>query len=254
MEKPDNKTPGKHMEDRALEIISLENHVLSEDMEEDMEEDIMKHYFQAEEAIHFILRRENEFNLENYNPNSIYSSFREELDLQKAEKALSDKSQLRSVPQNLLNFVSMQLKEKEEKKESLVVKLHKFGMKLLESNFFHSEVSFAYELAPAVRSNSSTMERGSSLKISEKLEKESALTYQLFKENSEEAYLCIQFHSDKKPVYDHVSLKKNQRLILSKSFNEDGVLTFPGLKEGLYNIEFIGNGNTKSFDLRIIVE
>lgn len=239
------------------------------------DENFIEHYFNNNEsAIDLILNNEKKINefiqAEEAIYNSIHASienyvdstndtndediklFQEELDIHKAEKLMERDDLKYPLPQYLKNFLEAEEKTKEVKNDSIIVKIGKESLKLLGAFFEKSSLELIPQPAVIVRSKN-TVFQSNSLSLQEKTKNE-VFTYQLIKENDEEAYLCIRFDNKIGHGYDHVNIKKNERFIYSNNIDQDGIVSIMGLKEGSYCIEFVGKKSSKSIDLSILVE
>ncbi|MCB1175960.1 MAG: hypothetical protein KDK36_00120 [Leptospiraceae bacterium] len=178
------------------------------------------------------------------------SQFQESLDILTAEKM--EAKQNTSLPLYLKNYMDISFRtEKKEVQDSMVIKIAKGGIKLLNAIFPEKELEMVPAYLPSVRSKEKELEEA--LNIKEQL-KEDEIIYQIIKENEEEAYLCINILGENKNGFHQVNLKKNNRFIFSSQINDRGIVSFSGLKEGRYNIEFVGKKSSKSIDLTILID
>ncbi len=175
-------------------------------------------------------------------------AFQEELDMQKLEAKNSS-----PLPKYLQNYIDMSFEKQEEVKESslrLVFKIAQDGVKLLSHVFEGSALHLKPVFDAPVRSQKDISDV---IHLKEQNSQEE-IHYELIRENSEEAYLCINFPNKENLPYNQVNLKKNNRFIYSSQIGDSGAVSFSGLKEGLYKIEFIGKKLIKSIDLAILFD
>ncbi|MCE9501689.1 MAG: hypothetical protein K8R21_14495, partial [Leptospira sp.] len=141
-----------------------------------------------------------------------------------------------------------------EKKEtgSLIVKIGQNGIKILNSlldNFFPIPLEIS---SPSMRSLNPLT--GASITLQESLAESAKISYQLIKESPDTVFLTIQMNFLKIGHDYYVNLRKDDRFIISARVNSEGVVNFPGLLEGRYNIEFVGENFSKSFDVTIVTD
>lgn len=223
--------------EKLLTSILEENTVISSENE--------KKHFEAEESIWFAIK--------GFQEKSMFSDFigdsAVELDIAKAEKLMA-KGPKYKVPEYLKNYVSMNLASNSEKTESVVIRIVKDGVRFINSavdSLFRAETVFL----PAMRSPEKQDLQAVNLYADSD---GTQITYQLIKESSDQAYLCINFDGAGSLVYSQVNLKKNNRFIYSEKISQSKAVSFSGLKQGKYNLEFIGAKGTKSVDLTILAE
>ncbi len=201
--------------------------------------------FEAEESIWFAIK--------GFQEKSLFSDFigdsAAELDIAKAEILMAKEPRYK-VPEYLKNYVNMNLNSSSEKSESMVIRIVKEGVRFVSSavdSMFRSETV----LLPAMRSP----EKQDLQAVNVFGDSDDAhITYQLIKESPDEAYLCINFDGTGNLVYSQVNLKKNNRFIYSEKISQSKAVSFSGLKQGKYNLEFIGAKGIKSVDLTILAE
>jgi hypothetical protein len=172
--------------------------------------------------------------------------FKESLDLDTAERmeALPTKP----LPLYLKNYMEMSFqKEKSTEKDSIVIKIAREGVKFLNAILNDSQLELIPALLPSTRSKEKEFEESLNLKDND-------IVYQVIKESKDEAYLCININGENKFGYYQVNLKKNNRFIYSSQVNERGIVSFSGLKDGKYTIEFLGKNSTKTIDLTILID
>lgn len=223
--------------EKLLTSFLEENTVISSENE--------KTYFEAEESIWFAIK--------GFQEKSMFSDFigdsSAELDIAKAEKIMAKEPKYK-VPEYLKNYVNMNLNSKSENSESVVVRIVKEGVRFINSavdSVFKAETV----LLPAMRSPEKQDLQAVNLYADAD---GNQITYQLIKESSDEAYLCINFDGTGSLVYSQVNLKKNNRFIYSEKISQSKAVSFSGLKQGKYNLEFVGAKGTKSVDLTILAE
>ncbi|MCB1141140.1 MAG: hypothetical protein H7A24_01905 [Leptospiraceae bacterium] len=178
-----------------------------------------------------------------------HALFQEKLDLDKLE--IMEKKENIPLPTYLKNYMDLSLKESQPLRDSIVLKITKNSIRLINS-FFQNSIMDLTSMVP-VATRSRELDDSNVISFREVTESNSELTYQLIAENEEEAYLSVQFNSSEKP-YQQVILKKNNRFIYSSRVDDNGVVSFAGLKEGKYSIEFEGKNGTKSIDLTILLD
>lgn len=178
------------------------------------------------------------------------SVFQEEIDIAKAKKTIS-KAKNSPLPLYLKNYLEadFQLQKKEE--DRLVIRFGKAGMKLLGSIFAESTLKPIESAIPIVRNSVNTIPQSVSLLEQTEL---GSLVYQVIQENEKEAYLSLKFDPSFVAVYNQVNLRKDNRFIYSSNINQEGLVSFSGLKEGLYNIEFTGKNISKRFELSLLAD
>lgn len=178
-------------------------------------------------------------------------AFQEELDFQKMESA--KERFLSPLPKYLKNYVDMSFQDatQKERSASLVIKIAREGLRLLGGIFDSNVIQVTPALGTSVRSKEKEISDFINLEEVNRFEE---IHYQVIRENEEEAYLCINFPDKHHVPYQQVNLKKNNRFIYSSQIGESGAVSFSGLKEGKYNVEFIGKKTAKSIDLTILVD
>lgn len=215
-------------------------------------DDCIQEFMETEENLVELFQMSIDSYLLNSEKDAEIQQFQANLDIQKADSELSKIKDL-EVPVYLKTFMSKELNRTQIVEDSIIVKIGKTGVNLLKAFMNGEYLTPKISLAPAMRSSAAIKERVPSIVLEEVLP-DQQFTYQIIKENDEEAYLNIKFNDGLSYLYDYVNLKKNNRFIYSSIINKDGIITFSGLKEGDYKIEFIGKNKTKSFDLSIIIE
>ncbi|MCB1190408.1 MAG: hypothetical protein H7A23_22055 [Leptospiraceae bacterium] len=181
-----------------------------------------------------------------------YSSFQEELDLQKADRAMHNGEEY-DLPVYLQKYMESSFQYKKQAKDSITVKLGKQGLKLINSIFGDAIIPQIPQVVPAFRT-AALLDNSSCITLQERTNDNNQFIYQIIRENPDEVYLSIKFDNSSPKNYDHVNLKKNNRFVFSSTVNRDGIVTFSGLKEGAYHIEFVGKYDSKAFDLSIFEE
>jgi hypothetical protein len=177
-----------------------------------------------------------------------YEQFEDDLDIAKSESAMT-KSEQFPIPQYIKNYINLSLQSKKTSKDNLVVRFTEKGLKLVSSFFENSTLEPVLANAVPVRSES-TPTGLSSLRFSESSDTGNFI-YQIIPENEEQAYLYIKLNTTNHG-FDNVNVRKNDRFIFSKNIGPEGDISFSGLAEGQYNIEFTGKNISKSIDLNVI--
>ncbi len=177
------------------------------------------------------------------------SAFFENLDIAKANSLISKEKNI-PLPLYLQNYMGADIVSQKEA-DKLVIRFGKAGMKLLGS-FFSESLITPLELAiPSVRNSVNIVPQ--SISMLEKTD-QGSLVYQVIQENENEAYLSVKFDSSFVALYNQVNLRKDNRFIYSSNINSEGLVSFSGLKEGVYNIEFTGKNISKRFDLSLFAD
>lgn len=175
--------------------------------------------------------------------------FSRELELQ----ALEESSDLLPLPKYLQNYMDISFETKKhasEQNNSFVIKIANEGLKILTS-LLDSSFHVLPSLETSVRSKEADITQTINLE-----EKNSSyqIHYQVIRENENEVYLSIHFPKNQKNPYDQVVLRKNGRFIYSSQIGERGIVSFSGLKEGRYLVEFLGKKSSKSIDITILLD
>ena len=171
------------------------------------------------------------------------SKFFESLDLAKANVNIP-------LPLYLQNYMDADRATQKEA-DRLVIRFGKAGMKLLGSFFGESLITPLELTIPSVRNSANTIPQ--SISMLEKTD-QGSLVYQVIQENENEAYLSVKFDASFVTLYNQVNLRKDNRFIYSSNINSEGLVSFSGLKEGIYNIEFTGKNISKRFDLSLFAD
>jgi hypothetical protein len=177
------------------------------------------------------------------------SSFFENLDIAKANSRISKEKNI-PLPLYLQNYMEADIASQKEA-DKLVIRFGKAGMKLLGSFFSESLITPLELTIPSVRNSVNTIPQ--SISMLEKTD-QGSLVYQVIQENENEAYLSVKFDSSFVALYNQVNLRKDNRFIYSSNINSEGLVSFSGLKEGVYNIEFTGKNISKRFDLSLFAD
>jgi hypothetical protein len=213
----------------------------------DIEASNMQEFIDDEEGLFRVVRFFQEESLFT-NKTQETKEFQEALDIQKMEL---QKDPL-PLPIYLQNYMNMSFQSKPESRPaSLVVKIAQDGLRFLGGIFDQAALVLEPASALPVRAKEKSFNDVLNLKETNQNDQ---IFYQVIRENDEEAYLCINFPNKQDIPYHQVNLKKNSRFIFSSQVGESGAVSFSGLKEGKYNVEFIGKKNTKSIDLTILVD
>ncbi len=186
------------------------------------------------------------------NKNDEYSYFQEELDIQKANHAMNNGEEF-ELPIYIQKYIESSFQYKKQAKDSITVKLGKQGLKLINSIFGDAIIPQLPQVVPAFRT-AALLDNSSCITLQERTNDNNQFIYQIIRENPDEVYLSIKFDNSSPKNYDHVNLKKNNRFVFSSTVSRDGIVTFSGLKEGAYHIEFVGKYDRKAFDLSIFEE
>lgn len=202
--------------------------------------DLQDAYWFCEEAFFASLRQET---VANHN-------YAESLDLAKAELTMG------KVPLPLPEFLKEYTRKNlilPEKKDSLIVRLTQSGIRVIDSLVESLQIRESFEFAPSMRSASAEVRSGdaNSVIFEETTSENQKFYYQIVKENQEEVYLSVK--AEGTPAFQQVNLRREGRFILSSKINLEGSASFSGLIPGSYTIEFVGPGQSKSFDLSILV-
>ncbi len=177
------------------------------------------------------------------------STFFENLDIAKANSSISKEKNI-PLPLYLQNYMEADIASQKEA-DKLVIRFGKAGMKLLGSFFSESLITPLELTIPSVRNSVNTVPL--SISMLEKTD-QGSLVYQVIQENENEAYLSVKFDSSFVALYNQVNLRKDNRFIYSSNINSEGLVSFSGLKEGVYNIEFTGKNISKRFDLSLFAD
>ncbi|TGK95665.1 hypothetical protein EHQ30_03245 [Leptospira brenneri] len=177
-------------------------------------------------------------------------SFAETWDLAKAELTL--KQSPIPLPEFLKEYTRKNL-TLPEKKDSLIVRLTQSGIRVIDSLVESLQIKESFEFAPSMRSASAEVRSGdaNSVIFEETTSEDQKFYYQIVKENQGEVYLSVK--AEGTPVFQQVNLRREGRFILSSKINLEGSASFSGLVPGSYTIEFVGPGQSKSFDLSILL-
>lgn len=230
-----------------------DNHYFSENTDIDnLSAQELDSLLETEEIIFQSIHHDSELYLQKLTADPDFACQQEQADIQRAEKKLATPSDTFTLPEYLKNYVNLELNRKPVLRDSIVVKLFNRGTKFIQSSFQESTLCLLPEVVTSVRS-AGVAERVPAIMMEEQIRNEDRISYQIIKESHNQAYLAVKFKMDKNP-YSHVTLKKNDRMIFSNSINDNGMMNFSGLGEGIYSIEFIGDKATKSFDLKILVD
>ncbi|MEM4271250.1 MAG: hypothetical protein QXO70_04115 [Candidatus Pacearchaeota archaeon] len=163
----------------------------------------------------------------------------------------SENSAMLPLPKYLQNYMDMSFEvPKSKHNNSFVVKVAKEGIRLL-SEVLESSFHVLPQLEVAVRSKE--VESTQTIQLEEKQESYQ-IQYQIIKENENEVYLSIHFPKNHKSPYEQVILRKNNRFIYSSQIGESGIVSFSGLQEGRYVVEFLGKKVSKSIDITILLD
>lgn len=201
---------------------------------------VWEHYFELEESF-FDLLRQSEI------PSSPFS---EALDTAKAEALLRENAL--PLPAFLQEYTRQNL-TKPVKKDNLIFVVTKKGINMIDSLVENLQILSHWELLPATRAASTDFEpeTSNSVIFEETSSDNQKFYYQIVKENESEVYLSVK--AEAKPSFQQVNLRRDGRFILSGKVNPDGTVSFSGLTPGNYTIEFLGSGQSKSFDLSILL-
>ncbi len=173
----------------------------------------------------------------------MHSEFNEELDIRRMDSKLPNKP----LPSYLKKFIQDNRPSSSENLSLLCIisetikVFDVLGKGLVEG---------LYPLSPAFRSAGSTLK----YKILEESEEEIKFSYQFIKEADDLVYLTIQLHPKTYNKFQEVELNLNQRLLMSCKINDQGIVHFPNLQEGMYKLNFNGKNSLKSVDLTIYAE
>jgi len=202
---------------------------------------------QIEESLHSAIRYGNANYLESLTYND--SPILESLDIAKATNLISESKNV-PLPIYLKNYMESDFTTKKEE-DKLIIRFGKAGIKLLGSFFNGSLITPLESTIPAVRNSINTTPQ--SISMLEKTD-QGSLVYQVIQENENEAYLSVKFDASFVAIYNQVNLRKDNRFIYSSNINSEGLVSFSGLKEGIYNIEFTGKNISKRFDLSLFAD
>ncbi|MBE7410529.1 MAG: hypothetical protein L6Q54_09950 [Leptospiraceae bacterium] len=198
---------------------------------------------QSIETIHFTIDTLKEKYLAGTN-SKVYSDFNENIDLAKMEdKNIPNKP----LPVYLQKFIQDNTTAKSQNLSLLCVisdtikVFDVFGKGIIES---------LYPLSPSFRSKNTSLK----YKILEESDKDIHFSYQFIKESENLIYLTIQLHPKNENTFHEVELNLNQRLLMSSKIDEEGIVSFPNLQEGIYRLNFNGKNRLKSVDLTIYTE
>ncbi|MDZ4724740.1 MAG: hypothetical protein SH817_01180 [Leptospira sp.] len=179
-----------------------------------------------------------------------FAAFYEELDLAKAEKAMSVTHEL---PDFLKHYTSENL-ALPERKDALLIRLSQKGIQVINSLLETVKVVESMTPMPILRNAVDAMSPDhTSVIFEETVSNDQIFYYQIVKETSDDIYLSVKAQSSIPNLFHQVNLRKDGRFILSSKIAVDGMASFAGLKAGNYTIEFQGDGQAKSFDLSILV-
>jgi hypothetical protein len=234
--------------DRKESLIELylreDDRVYSLAVEEDS---CFKELTQLEESVYMVIQQENARYLDSLLDAD--SPILEALDIAKADSLISESRNV-PLPIYLQNYMDADSVTKKEE-DRLMIRFGKAGIKLL-GTFFHESLITPLELMIApVRNSMNTIPQ--SISMLEKTD-QGSLVYQVIQENENEAYLSVKFDASFVAIYNQVNLRKDNRFIYSSNINSEGLVSFSGLKEGLYNIEFTGKNISKRFDLSLFAD
>lgn len=176
--------------------------------------------------------------------------FAEALALQKAENTVH-RAQL-PFPEFLKVYTRKNLTAP-EKKDSLIIRLSKSGIRVIDSLISSLQIRESLDFAPAMRSASTDVRSNdaNSVIFEETTKENQKFYYQIVKENDGEVYLSVK--AEGASGFQQVNLRRDGRFILSNKINLDGSASFSGLIPGSYTIEFVGPNLSKSFDLSILL-
>jgi hypothetical protein len=181
--------------------------------------------------------------------------FQESIDIETAEIRLTEGSKI-PLPDYLARYTEANL-DKPERKQSLVVRLSQAGIQFFESMKMglnlEPTLSLSPELRSAVAAHQTSNETGFVV-FEEKVQDGQKFYYQLVKETPKEIFMSVKIDSKSPQDFRQVILRKDGRFILSNKINPDGVVSFSGLKEGAYSVEFLGESQNKVVDLYLIVD
>lgn len=206
-----------------------------------------------ERTLFYTLQEYNDTYISNWNEDQEFSSFQEELDIRKAERVMENDNVEFEIPLYIQKYMETSFQYQKQAKDSIAVKLGKKGLKLINSVFGDTVLPQMPQLVPAFRT-AAALDNSSCVTLQEKTNDNNQFIYQIIRENPDEVYLSIKFDNSTMKNYDHVNLKKNNRFVFSSTITRDGIVTFSGLKEGAYHIEFVGRYDSKAFDLSIFEE
>lgn len=208
-----------------------------------------KELSEIEESLHGAIKYENSKYLDSLLDED--SLLLENLDIAKAKSRIS-KEKNKPLPIYLQNYMNADIaSQKEKESDKLVIRFGKAGMKLLGSFFGESLITPLELTIPSVRNSINSVPQ--SISMLEKTE-QGSLVYQVIQENENEAYLSVKFDASFVAIYNQVNLRKDNRFIYSSNINSEGLVSFSGLKEGIYNIEFTGKNASKRFDLSLFAD
>lgn len=241
-----NNSPNKNPESPSSLDLFIDGESVYEIAMEDDEK--FRQLIDLEEGILSTIHLENEKHLDQLAQQD--SVFYEKLDIAKANHSISP-SNNKPLPLYLKNFIEADFALQKKQEDNLVIRFGKAGIKLLGSFFEQTEI-IPLELAiPSVRNAATTTPQ--SISMLEKTE-QGNLVYQIIQENENEAYLSVKFDPAFVAIYNQVNLRKDNRFIYSSNINSEGIVSFSGLKEGIYNIEFTGKNVSKRFDLSLFAD
>lgn len=147
------------------------------------------------------------------------------------------------LPSHLQEYVTSNLLSPRPNAESIVVKLYKKGVQLLESHFPMEGYSPERIPMPQVRNGVV----GESLKLRDNL---SGISYHLVGEGENSLYLSIRLENAQSR-FDELSVRKNNRLIHSMKIDKTGTADISGLVGGEYTITLHGT-DTKQLKIQIL--
>lgn len=164
----------------------------------------------------------------------------------------SEKNVMLPLPKYLQNYMNMSFEVPKSQKasNSFVVKIAKEGLQLL-AEFLEPSFHVLPQLNVAVRSKE--VESTQTIHLEEKQDSYQ-IQYQIIRENDSEVYLSIHFPKNQKSPYEQVILRKNNRFIYSSQIGDSGIVSFSGLKEGRYVVEFLGKKVSKSIDITVLLD
>lgn len=242
---PKNESPKATNQDNLLELFLNENDKVFDLAIEDDKSFV--ELSQIEETLFSAIRFGNDSYLESLTKQD--SLLSEALDIAKANKVISDSTNI-PLPLYLKNYMESDFVAKKEE-DKLVIRFGKAGIKLLGSFFNNSLITPLESTIPAVRNSVNSTPQ--SISMLEKTE-QGSLVYQVIQENENEAYLSVKFDQSFVALYNQVNLRKDNRFIYSSNISSEGLVSFSGLKEGVYNIEFTGKNISKRFDLSLFAD
>ncbi len=156
------------------------------------------------------------------------------------------------LPQYLQKYIDISFETQKSNTESVsfVIKLAKEGLKLLTGGL-DPNFTILPKLDSVVRSKE--IDATQTVNLEEKQDP-FKIQYQITKENEKEVYLSFHFPKEQKNPYEQVILKRNNRFIYSSQIGGNGIVSFSGLQEGRYLIEFLGKKLSKSIDITVLLD